>query len=283
MSTAATRTSLRLMCVAAAAILGAASASRAQITSQNGGPNLMQESNSMEQRLYVGTADTQADREQDAAYQAFLKERDPAKRIRLGNEYLNKFPKSALAERVDVGLMNAYRAERDWKNSFRFGDNALALDPDDVDVLATVGWTIPHVYNPNDADADQELKKAETYAKHAIDVMARMAKPKALTDAQFAEAKARRTFQAHSALGIVYFRRDDYDNSAKELAQATQGNPAPDPTDLFILGVDLQNLNRYGEAADAFSGCGRIAGPLQEQCKQGADSAKARAEQAKPK
>lgn len=237
----------------------------------------------MTDQLYVGTVGAQEAKEQDAAYRAFLKEQEPAKKIELGNNFLRKYPKSPLAERVDVGMMNAYRAEQDWKDAFRFGDNALALDPDDVDVLATVGWTIPHVSNPNDPEADQQLKKAETYARHAIEVMAKMPKPRELTDAQFAAAKAARTFQAHSGLGIVYFRREDYDNSAKELQQATQGNPAPDPTDLFILGVDLENLNRTSEAAEAFRGCSQIAGPLQERCKQSADSAKAKADPAKAK
>jgi tetratricopeptide (TPR) repeat protein len=251
-----------------------------------GVPNQTQMGNmggGMTDQLQYGTFAYGVERDQRDAYQAFIKEREPAKKIRLGNEFLMKFPKSALAERVDAGLMNLYRAQQDWKNTYRFADNALALDPDDVDVLATVGWTIPHVYSPNDPDADQELNKAETYAKHAIEVMGKMPKPRNLTDAQFAAAKAKRTFQAHSALGLVYFRRDDYDNSAKELAQSTQGNPAPDPTDLFVLGVDLQNLNRYSEAAEAFQGSSQIAGPLQQQCKQGADSAKAQADRSKTK
>jgi len=225
----------------------------------------------------------EADKEQDKAYKAFLNAPDPAKKIQLGNEFLQKFPKSPLAERVDAGLMNVYRGQQDWKDTYRLADSALALQPDDVDVLTTVGWTIPHVYNPSDPDADQELNKAETYAKHAVEVLAKMPKPPEMNDAQFAAAKAKRSIQAHSALGLVYFRRDDYDNSAKELALATQGNPTPDATDLFVLGADLQNLSRFGEAADAYGACGQIAGALQNQCKQNADATKRQADVSKPK
>jgi len=278
---------LGFACVAATAMLAFASISRAQITDQNQ-MGLGHTSGTVQDQLYVGTADLQAEKEQAGAYQAFLKEPTPAKKIQLGSDFLRKYPKSALAERVDVGLMDVYIAEQDWKNSYRFADYALALQPDDVDVLATVGWTIPHVYNPNDPDADQELNKAERYAKHAIEVLAKIPKPRNMTDAQFAATKATRSYQAHSALGLVYFRRDDYDNSAKELEQSTKDNPNPDPTDLFVLGADLQNLHRYSEAAEAFRGCSQIEGALQAQCKQGADSAKAqadrskRAEQSKP-
>jgi tetratricopeptide (TPR) repeat protein len=233
--------------------------------------------------LQYGMAGHGAERDQAAAYQTFLREREPAKKIQLGNSFLKKYPKSQLAERVDADMMNVYRAERDWKNVYLCADHALALQPDDVDVLTTVGWTIPHVYSPSDPDADQELNTAEKYAKHAIDVLAKMPKPANLTDEQFAAAKAARSFQAHSALGLVYFRREDFDNSARELAESTKGNPAQDPTDLFVLGVDLQNLNRHSEAAAAFRGCSQIAGVLQDQCKQNAQAAQAQVDQSKAK
>jgi len=243
---------------------------------------LGQSGGTMTDQLYVGLVGVQQDKEQRAAYDAFFKEQNPAKKIQLGDEFLRKYPKSPLDERVDFGMMNAYRAQQDWKNAFRFADSALALQPDDVDVLATVGWTIPHVLNANDPDADQELNKAETYAKRAIEALSKLSKPRELSEEQFADARAKRSFQSHSALGLVYFRRQDYDNSAKELALATKDNATPDPTDLFILGVDLQNLNRWSDAADVFRGCSQIAGALQARCKQAADAAKARAEQSKP-
>lgn len=233
--------------------------------------------------LHGNDVEAQAERDQDAAYKAFLKEQEPAKKIQLGNDFLQRYPKSPLAERVDAGMMDIYRAQQNWKNSYVFADRALALKPDDVDVLTTVGWTIPHVYSPDDPDAGQELDKAETYAKHAIDVMAKMPKPPDMTNAQFEAARAKRTFQAHSALGLVYFRREDYGDSAKELELSTNGNPIQDQTDLFVLGVDLQNLNRFGEAAEAFRGCSQVAGPLQNQCKDNAVSATAQANQSKLK
>jgi len=231
----------------------------------------------MTDSLQFGTMGHEVQREQDAAYKAFLKEPEPVRKIQLGDAFLKKYPKSPFEEQIDVGMMNAYRDRKDWPDTYRFGDSALTIEPDDVDVLTIVGWTIPHVSNPSDADHEQQLAKAETYSKHALDVMAKMPKPHGVSDADFAAAKARRTFQAHSALGLVYFRRNDFDNSAKELALATKNNPTPDPTDLFILGVDYQNLKRFDESAEAFGGCGAIAGALQDRCKQSAAAAKSQA------
>ena len=268
-------------CVGLAAVLLFPSISAAQQV-----PNQTQmglSTSTLADPLHGNDVETQAARDQDAVYKVFLKEQEPAKKIHLGNDFLQRYPKSPLAERVDVGMMDVYRAQQDWKNSYAFADRALTLEPDDVDVLTIVGWTIPHVYSPDDPDADQELTKAETFAKHALDVMAKMPKPTGMTDGQFEAAKAKRTFQAHSALGLVYFRREDYDNSAKELELSTKGNPIQDQTDLFVLGVDLQNLNRFAEAAEAFGGCSQVAGPLQGQCKDNAVSSTAAAKQSKPK
>ena len=225
------------------------------------------------------------DSREQAAYDAFFRvgPEQLDKKIQMGNEFLQKYPKSILAEAVDAGLVTAYFDKQDWKNFYASADNALALKPDDVDVLTTVGWVIPHFFNPNDPDADKRLGKAETFEKHAIQVLEKMPKPNYLSVAQFAALKAQKSIQAHSALGLVYFRREDYDNSAKELQQATQNNASPDQTDLFVLGASLLNLDRPAEAADAFDRCSQIAGGLQDRCKQNAATAKKQAAQSKSK
>ncbi len=223
------------------------------------------------------------DSKEQKAYDEFyrLGPAEPDKKIQLGNAFLEKYPKSIFAEAVDAGLTNAYYAKQDWKDFYDTADKALALKPDDVDVLTTVGWVIPHVYNPHADDADKLLDKAESCEKSAIQVLTTMPKPATLTDAQFAAAKAQKAMQAHSALGLVYFRREDYSNSVKELQQSTANNSSPDQTDLFVMGMDLQNLDRFAEAADAFVHCSQIAGGLQDRCKQNADLAKKQAAQPK--
>jgi tetratricopeptide (TPR) repeat protein len=222
------------------------------------------------------------DRKEENAYKAFYNEKDELdKKIQLGQAFLQKYPKSPLAEAVDAGLVNAYIAKQDWKDVYAAADSALALKPDDVDVLATVGWVIPHVYQPDDPSGPAELDKAEGYEKRAIQAMANMPKPSHLSDAQFAAAKAQKSAQAHSALGLVYYRRDDYANSAKELQTVIEGNPNADATDLYVFGMDLQNLQRYPEAADAFSRCAQPGSALEDACKQNADVAKRQSAQSK--
>lgn len=223
------------------------------------------------------------DPKEQAAYDAFFHVNSELldKKIQLGNAFLAKYPTSIFAEAVDAGLVSAYYEKQDWTNFYATADKALALKPDDVDVLTTVGWVIPHVYNPHDDNAQEQLNKAETCEKHAIAVLNAMPKPAGLSDKQFAASKAQKAIQAHSALGLVYFRREDYSNSALELQQSMVNNPSADQTDLYVLGIDLQNLNKFGEAADAFGRCAQTAGNLQDRCRQSADEAKRQAAQPK--
>lgn len=198
----------------------------------------------------------------------------PDKKIQLGQQFLQKYPGSRYEESVYNQLVNAYYAKQDWTDFYASADKVIAIDPDDVDVLTVVGWVIPHLYNKDDPDADKKLDKAESYENHAIDVMAALQKPDNLSDGQFAQAKAGELAQAHSALGLIYFRTEDFANSVKELQLAMQGDASPDPADLFALGVGLQRLKRNSEAADAFAKCAQIPGGLQDRCKQSADEAK---------
>lgn len=220
---------------------------------------------------------------EEAAYKAFYDAaHDPADaRIQLGNDFLQKYPMSHYAESVYAGLVQAYYAKQDWKNFYADGDKALAINPDDVTVLTIIGWVIPHVFNPTDPDAIKNLDKAERYEKHAIAVVGVMPKPVTLSDDQFAQSKAEVLSEAHSGLGLVYFRRQETADSVLELQQATQAAASPDATDFYVLGMDLQKLNRYPEAADAFTHCSQIMGGLQDRCKQSADAARKQAAQPK--
>jgi len=209
-----------------------------------------------------------------SAYKAFYAAQELDKRIELGQKFLQKYPSSPLSGAVYAELVQTYYTKQDWTNFYASADKALAISPDNVDVLTTVGWVIPHVADPNGPGADQDLDRAERYEKHAIELIGKMNKPAGITDAQFVAFKDSELSEAHSGLGLVYFRRKDFENSVKELQQSTRSASTPDPTDLFALGLCLQNLQRNGEAADTFDRCAQIPGSLQGQCKQRADALK---------
>jgi len=214
------------------------------------------------------------DPREDAAYRAFhkLPTQDADKKIKLGLAFINKYTKDIYTETVYVELIETYYANRDFDNFYTYSDKALSIFPDDVPALALTGWVIPRVYQPNEPGGDKKLDQAETDEKHALQVLDGLAKPSAMSDQIFAQYKAGESAVAHSALGMVYFRREQYDDSAKQMQQSMAGVANPDPTDLLVLGADFQNLGRFKEAADAFNRCAQVPGNFQATCKQQADS-----------
>jgi len=277
---------IRILAVALAATTALATVSRAQGHDPNtvvDQENQANQNQLQKQKTLEQAPPPKVDPKEEAAYKAFFdaSPQDPDKRIQLGEDFVKTYPNSHYLQSVYTGLSQAYYAKQDWKNLYLVSDKALAIDPDDVDILTMVGWVIPHVINPNSPDADQQLDKAETYEKRAIKDIPTLTKPAGMTDDQFNTAKLEKTAEAHSGLGLVYFRRQDFDDAAKELQQATQGNPNPDATDFYALGASLQNGGHYGEAVDAFNRCSQIMGSLQDTCKQNADKAKQLAAQKK--
>jgi hypothetical protein len=218
-----------------------------------------------------------ADPEEEAAYKAFndTKPEDADKRIQLGEAYVQKYPAGKYDELVYSGLTIAEYNKLDLAKMYADADKALALNPDDVNVLVLVGWVIPRKYDPNDLAAESQLAKAEKYEKHALEVLAALPKPANLTEDQFAKVKAEGESQAHSGLGLIYFRRQSYAESVEDLKKATTDPANQDPVDFYIMGMGLTQLKRFSESADAFAKCAAIPGGLQDRCKQmGADAKK---------
>jgi tetratricopeptide (TPR) repeat protein len=220
------------------------------------------------------------DPEEEKAYKAFTDASSAQQtdtRIQLGEQFIQKYPQSKYAEQVYARLVQDYLNKQELDKMYDAGDKALTLNPDDVTVLVLVGWVIPHNYNPDDLSAEKRLNQAEAYEKHALQLIPNLPKPANLTDEQFAKAKDMALSQAHSGLGLVYFRRQDFADSVTELQAGEKIAATPDAADYYVMGIDLQNLKRFSEAADAYQKCAQIPGGLADRCKQRVDEAKKQA------
>lgn len=207
---------------------------------------------------------------EEAAYKAIydLGPQDLDQTIMLGEDFVMKYPMSRYLEAVYSRLTQAYFGKNEVDKMYAAADKALAMNPDDVDVLSLVGWVIPHSYDPDDPDAQRRLDRAEQYTKHAIELLTTLQKPPDMTDDDFAKARDSKLAESYSGLGLVYFRRGNYADSITELQKATSTDPTPDPTDYYVMGINLTQLKKFDDAAQAFDKCSQIDGSLQARCKQ---------------
>jgi len=212
------------------------------------------------------------DPREEAEYKAFfkLKPEDLDRRMEAGDAFVQKYPDGPFSEAVYSQLTTAAYQKQDFARMETYADHAHVLNPDDVTVLVFVGWVIPHSASP----APAQLDKAEKFERHALELLPTLAKPAGMSDAQLATAKSEYDLQAHSALGLVDYRRENFQGAATELNQATAGASRPDPADFYVLGVSLDRLDRFSDAASAFSRCAAIPGAEQATCRERADAAK---------
>jgi tetratricopeptide (TPR) repeat protein len=211
--------------------------------------------------------------EEAAAYKAFTdlqakKRADVDGLVRLGEDFVKKFPESRYNSAVYAALAAAYQSLGKEPEMFQAGEKSLELNPDQIDALALMAWVTPRRVNADDLALAQKLQKAEGYGKRCVEILEAMVKPEAMDETEFNNAKNEKLSMCHSGLGVVYLYTDRFADSAAELEKATTITLNPEPTDFFILGRAYDLLKRYHEAVAAYEKCSEKPSGVQPQCKQ---------------
>ena len=228
--------------------------------------------------LAIPTNQPPVNAEEDAAAKAFqaMPNTDLPKKIAAGEDFLKKYPDSRYRSVIYSALVFDYIQTNNSDKAFEIGDKEVALKPDDVQTMAVLSQTMTRAMGVNTPEPEKRLAKAETYAKRAIEITPTLPKPEGMPDQNFVAAKNETLTMAHSGLGLVYLRRGKFNDAIPELEQSLKidPNPAPDPVNLYLLGMANVKASHFDDAAIAFNKCAAIAGSLQNTCKNGADEAK---------
>ena len=265
--------------VAAQGLSGASGAQHAQ-GSQSQQPPAQQSDKSKTPDVTPLTLDTAApvSTEEDAAYKAFfaVPPNDSAKKIELGEAFIQKYPESRYKSPVYGALTFAYVQVGNMPKMQEIGEKEIALAPNDVSTLALLAQTLPRSMRGSASSPEnaQALAKAEKYSKQAIEIAPTLPKPENLTDEAFASARNQALAMAHSGLGLVFVRRGKNAEAIPELEQAIKVDPNPDPVNYYLLGMANKATSHFDDAVTAFNKCVAMAGPMQVTCKTQAEDAK---------
>ena len=214
--------------------------------------------------------------EEDAAFKALsdVPSTDQAKRIELGEAFLQKYPNSRYRSPVYGSLIMAYVQSGQVQKMEETADKEIALNPNDVQVLAVVGQTLPRAMNSKTPNPDKVLAKAEESSRKAIEITPTIPKPAAVSDDAFSTVKNQTLAMAHGGLGLVYIRRGKFSEAIPELNQAVTIDPTPDPVNYYLLGMANAKTSHFDDSVAAYNKCAATPGAMQETCKKGAEESK---------
>lgn len=216
---------------------------------------------------------------EEAAYKAFYDARTgpPQTQIQLGEAFVMKFPMSHYLVGVYSQLTSAYYNTGNTDKMFEAGNKAIELAPDNANILGLMAMAMSRRINSKMPDAAAQYAKAEQYAKHAVELIPTMPKPDGMDDATFEKAKNVDLSMAHSALGLIDFQHQKYEDAVMELSMAVQLEDMPDPVDYYMLGNADVETSRFKDAMAAYDKCTALGGPLAQPCKTRGDDAKNKA------
>lgn len=226
--------------------------------------------------LTLDAAPPPVNAEEDGAFKTFqtVPVTDQAKRIELGEGFVQKYPQSRYLPIIYSSLTIAYMQSNQIPKMLEIGDKAVALTPNDVTTLAILSQTISRVTNSSTPNAAQQLEKAENYSKKAIEIVPTLPKPANLTDEAFTTAKNQALVAAHSGLGLVYVKRGKNQEAIPELEASIKLDNAPDAVNYYLLGLANKNTSHFDDAIAAFNKCAEIASSMQPTCKAQAEETK---------
>lgn len=139
------------------------------------------------------------------AYQAAAGQTDPQAKIQALDDFVSKFPNSALLPLVYQQYFGAYNQTKNYPKLIEYADKFLAVPedkylaipgmsktrftPDRVQALFFRAVAFNQSFNDKDANAAQELADARKYAQQGLDALNQIEKPANMTDETFAAQK----------------------------------------------------------------------------------------------
>ena len=196
-----------------------------------------------------------ANYEEAMGYKTLENEPDPEKRLRMVQEFEQRFPKSELLSLVDAQAAKAYREKGDLNKIVEYGEKSLELDPNNLFSLLMVAITLPQprMLEKNQAQSTQMLTRAEDYATRALKIIdAEPAKPNE-SEEDLKKRKDAQAADAHTALATVAMERDDTAKAIAEFKTAIALSQNPNAQLYFRLGEVYANSDKNAEALAAFS------------------------------
>jgi len=187
-----------------------------------------------------------------AAYQS----KDPSTRAASLIRFANAFPDSARASQAMAIAAASYQQAQQYPKMLEVANGILTKDPNDVSMMILLA----DYYS----EKGEQLDKAESYAKKAVDLLGAAKKPESVSDEDWQKQISLQKGLALSALGQANISRKR-DVQALENFRAAAPLLKPDAVtygrNQYRLGFALLNLKRIPEARAALTEAASVDSP----------------------
>jgi tetratricopeptide (TPR) repeat protein len=174
----------------------------------------------------AATAKNWKSREEYEAFNAMATEKDANKRISLAEAFLQKFSNSDFKDGAYVVEMQTYQQLNQPDKAVEAGHKALEANPDNADALRFLSFVFPFVYKADDPEATAKLSRAESDAKHGLEMLQKLQKPAGVSDEQFNQAVKGLRAVFNGTVGFVALQRKDYAAAITSYKAASEDNPS---------------------------------------------------------
>ncbi|MBI4166031.1 MAG: hypothetical protein HY508_09905, partial [Acidobacteria bacterium] len=179
---------------------------------------------------------TWSSREEYDAFMAFSSEKDPQKKIGLGDAFLQKYPNTFIKDGAYVLQMQAYGQLNDVPKAMEAAHKAVEINPGNLEALNYLSFVFPFVFNSKDPGADAKLAQAEKDARLGLDALQKLKKPENVTDDQFNQFVKSQRANYNGCIGFVALQRKDFAGAVTSFKTAAEDNPA-DVYVFYRLGI----------------------------------------------
>ena len=166
---------------------------------------------------------------------------DPTAQVEAVHALLVTFKNTEFKEWANLVAMTAYSKLNDFENMLLYGEETLAHNPDNVDVLTILAYAIPTRTKEFDFDKEEKLTKAEGFARRALHVIPTMEKTNPeLPDEEWISLRNDLVASSQDALGLIAFLRGDYEAAEQAYRISIEMASTENPTTFYHFARTLR-------------------------------------------
>jgi len=165
-------------------------------------------------------------RDEYDAFTAMSNEKDANKKISLAEAFLQKYANSDFKDGAYVVEMQSYYQLGQSDKAVEAAHKAVEANPENLEALRFLSFVFPFIYKADDPEATAKLSRAESDAKHGLEVLQKLQKPANVPEEQFNQAVKGLRTTFNGTVGFVALQRKDYATAITSYKAASEDNPS---------------------------------------------------------